>query len=97
MADTVTKLVARIGDKDGREISLKGRPAWAAAELFKAGPAGCTPITHPGPRWSAYVHKLRGFGLAIETIHESHRGDFPGHYARYVPHTPLVVVEEVRA
>lgn len=68
-----------------RTFRLRGRYAWALSELVKAGDSGCTPIAHPGPRWSAYVHKLRHeYGLAIETIHEGHKGPFPGHHARYV-------------
>ncbi len=68
-----------------RRIHLHGRNAWALTELVKAGLNGCTPITHPGPRWSAYVHNLRHeYGLSIETIHEAHGGPFPGSHARYV-------------
>ena len=50
-------------------------------ELYRAGDAGCTPITHSGPRWSAYVLKLRKRGLQIETIPERHGGPFAGHHA----------------
>jgi hypothetical protein len=46
-----------------RTVVIHGRDAWALQELVKAGPAGCTPIDHPGPRWSAYVHKLRKLGI----------------------------------
>jgi len=35
--------------------------------LQAAGERGCTPIDHPGPRWSGYVHDLRKLGLVIET------------------------------
>ena len=97
MADTIIKLTARIGDENGREIELRGRVAWAASQLKAAGEAGCTPITHPGPRWSGYVHKLRGFGIAVETVTENHSGPFSGHHARYVLRTPLTIVNEVRA
>ena len=70
---------------DGAVFTVKGRDAWALAELVKAGAKGCTPIDHPGPRWSAYIHALRReCGLAIETVHETHRGPFPGTHARYV-------------
>ena len=65
-------------------IIAKGRDRWALDCLRQAGPKGCTPIDHPGPRWSAYVFNLRGAGLEIETITEAHKGDFPGHHARYV-------------
>ena len=70
---------------DGSAFTVAGRDAWALLELVKAGPNGCTPIDHPGPRWSGYVHNLRReHGLAIETRHEAHKGPFPGTHARYV-------------
>lgn len=71
---------------DGATIRIitKGRDRWALDCLRLAGPKGCTPIDHPGPRWSAYVFKLRNAGVEIETITEAHKGDFPGHHARYV-------------
>jgi hypothetical protein len=65
-------------------LSVIGRDAWALLELHCVGDAGCTPLTHPGPRWSGYVYKLRKRGLRIETITESHGGLFAGHHARYV-------------
>ena len=65
-------------------IALKGREVWALDRLAEAGPRGCTPIEHPAPRWSAYVHRLRGLGVPIETLHEPHGGDFAGTHGRYV-------------
>lgn len=65
-------------------IHLKGRDAWALDRLREAGPKGCTPITEPAPRWSAYVYNLRGLGVPIETVTEPHGGNFAGHHARYV-------------
>lgn len=65
-------------------IEAKGREAWALDRLRWAGPKGCTPITEPAPRWSAYIHKLRGLGVPIETVIELHAGEFAGHHARYV-------------
>jgi hypothetical protein len=80
---------------DGAAFTVKGRDAWALAELVKAGPMGCTPIDQPGPRWSGYVFNLkRRYGLDIETVHESHRGLFPGSHARYVLHTPVEIIGE---
>ncbi len=75
-----------VTDADGseREVRFKGRDAWALDELIAAGRAGCTPITRPAPRWSGYVYKLRRGGLCIETLHESHGGEFRGHHGRYV-------------
>lgn len=69
---------------DGNAFTVQGRDAWALLELMGAGESGCTPIDNPGPRWSAYVFNLRGLGLVIETVHESHRGPFAGTHARYV-------------
>jgi hypothetical protein len=71
--------------EDVRTISPAGRDAWALGELIVAGAAGCTPIDHPGPRWSGYVHKLRNvYGLNVETITEMHGGEYAGKHARYV-------------
>jgi hypothetical protein len=69
---------------DGTQHIALGRAAWALQQLLKAGEKGCTPITHPGPRWSHYVWLLRGMGILIETIHEPHAGPFPGTHARYI-------------
>ena len=81
-----------VEDAAGRRLTFKGRDAWALAALVSAGERGCTPIDHPGPRWSAYVFKLRGAGLDIETRHETHDGPFPGNHARYVLRTPLRIL-----
>jgi len=71
---------------DGTEAraTICGRELWALECLLAAGPKGCTPIDHPGPRWSAYVFDLREIGVEIETITERHGDPFPGHHARYV-------------
>lgn len=61
-----------------------GRERWALECLISAREIGCTPIDHPGPRWSAYVFLLRRMGIEIETVTEPHGGPFPGHHARYV-------------
>ena len=66
------------------DVYAKGREAWALDRLRAAGPKGCTPITEPAPRWSAYVLKLRARGVPIETIYEPHGGEFAGHHGRYV-------------
>lgn len=66
-------------------FTLTGRDAWALSRLIMAKKGGVTPLSEPtGPRWSAYVYKLRRFGLDIETITETHGGAFPGTHARYV-------------
>lgn len=77
---------------DGTRLNFKGRDAWALQELVTAGDRGLTPLDVPGPRWSAYVHKLRRAGLDVETVHEEHGGRFPGRHARYVLLTPVVIL-----
>jgi hypothetical protein len=42
-----------------RILELAGREEWALSHLVSAGDTGCTSISHPGPRWSDYVFKLR--------------------------------------
>jgi hypothetical protein len=76
----------RVVPNDGEafRIVVAGRDRWALDRLRRKGPNGCTPITEPAPRWSAYVFNLRALGVPIETIHEPHEGDYPGRHARYV-------------
>ena len=50
---------------------------------MEAGARGVTPLDNPAPRWAAYVHRLRGAGIAIEAAREAHGGAFPGRHARY--------------
>lgn len=79
---------------DGQPFKVIGRDAWALRNLVTAGNAGCTPIDHPGPRWSSYIHKLRTkHGLSIETIEEKHTGQFSGTHARYVIHSDVAILE----
>ena len=65
-------------------IIVTGRDRWALEQLITSGVKGLTPIDNPAPRWSGYVHNLRGMGVEIETIHERHAGPFAGTHARYV-------------
>jgi hypothetical protein len=65
-------------------VLVSGRVRWALDQLLKAGTTGCKPIHNSAPRWSAYIFDLRGIGVEVETITETHAGDFPGHHARYV-------------
>ena len=78
--------VYNITPKSGKAFvqHIRGREAWALERLVEAGPIGCTPITEPAPRWSAYIHLLRQRGIPIETIHEPHGGEFSGTHARYI-------------
>jgi hypothetical protein len=84
----------RIGDAHGAVVTVRGREAWALRMLMAAGEQGCTPIDHPGPRWSGYVHDLRKFGIAIETVREPHGAPFAGEHARYVLRSPVFVVDQ---
>lgn len=79
--------------KSGPVVTVRGRDAWALLELKCANENGCTPIDHPGPRWSGYVHKLRNAGIIIETIRENHGGPFAGQHARYVLRSPVTILE----
>src|SRR5436309_865366 len=86
---------AQIGN--GSIIKVCGREAWALLELLKSGERGCTPIQHPGPRWSGYVHDLRKLGFVVETIREPHGGPFPGGHARYVLRSRVTILENAGA
>ncbi len=79
-------------------MELVGRDAWALQMLIRAGERGVTPIEVPGPRWSAYVYKLRKRGILIETLDEEHGGPFPGRHARYLLHSQVTILgqEETR-
>lgn len=88
-----TLSVIAIESSTPRSLTFRGRDAWALSELLASGERGCTPIDHPGPRWSGYVHKLRRAGLAIETVVEPHSGPFAGRHARYVLRTRLEIVK----
>jgi hypothetical protein len=78
---------------NGKEITVVGRCSWALLRLLEAREKGCTPITEPAPRWSAYVFKLRRLGLDVETITEEHGGPYAGSHARYVLRSTIEVLE----
>lgn len=65
-------------------ITISGRDRWALQCLIAAGAKGCTPLDHPGPRWSADIHDLRARDIRIATVTEAHEGPFKGTHARYV-------------
>jgi hypothetical protein len=73
-------------------LRFNGRRAWALHALVRAADSGCTPLDHPGPRWSGYVHALRRAGLVIETCDERHAGPYPGRHARYVLRSAVEIV-----
>ncbi len=93
MVGEILKSITVVLKDDPTPRTFKGRDAWALGNLIAAGEKGCTPIDHPGPRWSHYVFKLRGGGLVIETIDERHDGPYAGSHARYVLRTPVTVIE----
>lgn len=74
-------------------VSVKGRDRWALEALMSAGTRGCTPISNPAPRLSAYVFNLRALGVPIETVHERHEGLFAGTHARYVLRCQIVPLD----
>lgn len=88
-----TKLHVVIGEGDAAQtLAFEGRQAWALGCLVDAGEKGATPITHPGPRWSSYVHKLRRIGVVVETVTEKHGCPFRGDHARYVLRSTVRVI-----
>ncbi|RDJ12435.1 winged helix domain-containing protein [Rhizobium grahamii] len=78
----------------GFPITVVGREYWILRKLVDAGEAGVSSLENIGPRVAHYVFKLRGYGLAIETIIEKHGGAYPGHHARYRLHSKLLVLDE---
>ena len=79
-------------------IEISGRMAWALGRLLEAGAHGCSPLSEPaGPRWASYVHRLRGFGISIETINTPHGGAYAGMHARYVLTSNIEVISDERA
>ena len=95
MTATVTKLKIRIGE---RELTVKGRVAWALDNLVRAGARGVTPLDFPtGCRVAHYVFKLRRDGVGVSTVNERHAGAFAGRHARYVLASPVeILAREVK-
>ncbi|MDQ0998088.1 hypothetical protein QFZ34_003270 [Phyllobacterium ifriqiyense] len=88
------RICVAIKDK-GNPIILKGRVAWTAEQLVKAGSQGITTVQFPGVRLSEHVRVLRhDFGIEIETIVEKHDGPFPGSHGIYKLVTELAVLTE---
>lgn len=90
-----TFLHCAVRTEDGeRHIFPEGRNAWALDNLIRAGAEGCTAIDNPGPRWAAYVFKLKTvFGLNIETRHEEHHGPYKGWHGRYILKDDVRIIE----
>jgi hypothetical protein len=91
MPENLKSIQIELGD-GGVRHHLRGREAWAIACLIEAGERGCTPIDHPGPRWSDYCFKLRRRGIAVETVTERHGGPYRGTHARYVLRSHVTVL-----
>ena len=74
-------------------FAASGQDARMLAALVTAGDAGRTAldIASWAFRAAAYVHRLRGHGLVIETVMERHPG---GHHARYVLRSPVTVTAD---
>ena len=84
----IRRAIVHIDSRDGsRHVEVKGRNLWALGQLAEAGKLGITSGAYAGVRVAAHVHNLRKAGLEIETVHEAHRGAFPGTHARYVLHS----------
>lgn len=70
--------------EEARLVIVIGRDAWMLGNLVNAGSNGCTTLSHPAPRTSHYVWKLRHtYGIAIASIEEEHGGTFAGRHVRY--------------
>lgn len=70
-------------ENEGKEpitVTIKGRLLWAL-ECLERGPV--TPIGRPAPRWSGYIHELRGAGVNIWTETLKHGGEFKGTHGKY--------------
>ncbi|WJR67253.1 hypothetical protein QTA58_00320 [Neorhizobium sp. CSC1952] len=80
----------------GLPITVIGRESWTLRKLIGAGERGISSLDNIGPRISHYVWKLRGYGLAIETIQERHGGEFPGIHARYKLCSKLEVLSDAK-
>ncbi len=86
------RAIVHIEGRDGtRRTEVKGRDLWALGQLVEAGWQGITSGAYAGVRVAAHVHNLRKAGLEIETIHEAHKGAFPGCHGRYVLHSSVRV------
>lgn len=80
-----------------REIDLVGRYAQTLKALAEAGPRGVTAaeISSWALRLSHYVDILRKRdGLNIETILETHDGDYPGKHGRYFLRSQVEIITD---
>lgn len=76
---------------DGSKIHATGREGETLIRLVEKGTRGLRAYDFPGGppfRLPAYVHDLRGMGLAIRTDREKHA---TGHHAVYVLESPVTI------
>ena len=79
------------------DFLVAGKDAMALEALIKARKCGVIALELSNTwalRLGAYVHRLRGHGLDIETIREPH-DDMGGWHARYVLHSPVTILGEI--
>jgi hypothetical protein len=79
------------------EFSAVGKDAMALEALIDSGKSGVIALELSNTwalRLGAYVHRLRGHGLDIETVREAH-DDIGGWHARYVLHSPVTILGEI--
>ena len=79
------------------EFSVAGKDAMALEALIEAQKCGVIALELSNTwalRLGAYVHRLRGHGLDIETVREPH-DDIGGWHARYVLNSPVNILGEI--
>jgi hypothetical protein len=65
-------------------IKVPKRAMFLLDALYKAGVEGITTIEFPGVRVSAGILHLRKAGVDVQTLYESHDGEFAGRHGRFV-------------
>jgi hypothetical protein len=65
-------------------IKVPKRAMFLLDALYRAGAEGITTIEFPGVRVSAGILHLRRAGLEVQTLYESHEGEFAGRHGRFV-------------
>jgi hypothetical protein len=65
-------------------IKVPKRAMFLLDALVKAGASGITTIEFPGVRVSTGILHLRRAGLEVQTLYESHEGEFAGRHGRFV-------------
>jgi hypothetical protein len=82
---------------DGEKIRVVGREAETLLRLVEKGERGLRAYDFPGGppfRLGAYIHDLRGMGLAIRTEREAHA---TGRHGVYFLETPVRIIRAVHA